>query len=182
MIERVILNAGHGLGNVRAGVYDPGAVSPYGEEHKIAESIATGVAARLPIPCVTTPQATLSQTIRWVRANAKAGDILLSLHMNAGPEKASGVEVVIANPARKEEARVFGEAFADYTFSHLRRVLVDTETPRGRVGILHTPPPAYLLEMGFVTNKDDVERVEKYGRQAVCFALLALQHYLVGQK
>lgn len=119
----------------------------------------------------------LSYVIDWINDTAihdKAGyhDVLLSLHMNQSPKQETrGTLVVIcgdAPPHRYEEARDIARIVANALGTPNLGVMLDTETPRKTIGIVrHTTPPAYLIELGFVSNPDDVKAVESCGKDAV---------------
>jgi N-acetylmuramoyl-L-alanine amidase len=92
----------------------------------------------------------------------------------------SGVECIYSTrvPAREAQAKFIAERFAKYAGVKLRPrpALPDNETPQGMpkpngnegLPILRdTTPPAFLLEMGFISNERDVRTVRTKGATAL---------------
>jgi N-acetylmuramoyl-L-alanine amidase len=202
-ILRVLLNPGHGLGNSKAGSYDPGAISPYGEEATLVADIADAVASQYfrtsdaSVSVIETPKCSpacvekhpfkiirgqrvpyshLAQTIRWVNENAAPFDLLLSLHMNSSYDpKATGTEVFHASPATAEYARVCSKVLSESLMLPDRGPKLPKESHSGSIAILsQTEPRALLAELGFVSNLRDVFAVRTRSVQAVTNAIEAL--------
>lgn len=126
----------------------------------------------------------LQYVIQWInehclKLKSGYGDIVLSVHMNsAESESASGTEVIIDNRApveRYHEAQEIARIVSGVLGIPNRGVKTDRETPRKSIAIVEdTRPPAFLVELGFVTNPRDVQAVEACGAQAVIAAIDAL--------
>jgi N-acetylmuramoyl-L-alanine amidase len=203
-ILRVILSPGHGLGNSKAGSYDPGAISPYGEEAEIVAAISDSVASHYfrsefaTVSVIETPKCSpdcvarhpfkwhrgrripyshLSQTIRWVNENAQPFDLLLSLHLNSSYDhRATGSEVFYANPKNAELARVASQVIAATLGLRDRGPKPEGESARGGIAILsQTKPRALLAELGFVSNINDVSQIKERGVDAVIAAIEAVR-------
>jgi N-acetylmuramoyl-L-alanine amidase len=194
------LDAGHGLSNTRPGRFDPGAVSCYGGEHEIVSRVADLVVdhyANAAVSVVETPSCSdaclkkhpasshLGFKIKFINRNAKrspsgrtVGEVCISLHMNSGPEAASGTEVLYSAAAgakRRAFAAKLSAAVAGTLGTTDRGPLSDTDTPRGSIAILsRTDCPAYLIELGFITNEADVIKVRECGKDAVIAAIEAI--------
>lgn len=171
---RVWIETGHGLNNTTAGIYDPGAASRFGQEHEIVTRIAGGVLAALAAEDVREiPDAfSLFDTIRIINEKALSGDILISLHMNAGPEAATGTEVyyaAVAPHARRLQAHALGNAVANALLIPFRGAKPDTSSQHssGLAILRRTRCAALLLEIAFITNKGDVAAVRERGVPAV---------------
>ena len=186
---------GHGLGNVTPYVYDPGAEWGIHQEAEIVSEIACEVDARIfPVESseygiTLTPACSdacakrhptsshLGYTIRYYNENGAKFDLLLSLHMNAGPPSATGVEVFYsagASDLRKEQARVVSETLSRVLGIKDRGPKPDTDSAVGRLGILRgTKFPALLIEFGFITNPTDVHAVTNCGVDALIAAMEA---------
>lgn len=132
------------------------------------------------IACATTHRGRghLSYLVDWINENAihsksaGYGDVVLALHMNSSENPAmSGVLVVVDNGApsdRHRTAMQISRILAGILGIPDRGVLLDSETPRRSIAIVEkTRPPAYLIELGFVTNPQDVQAVATCGAQAV---------------
>lgn len=184
-IDRIILDAGHGPGNGHGGVYDPGAIGCFHSEHEMVSEVAKRVAG-MSIPLVEVvrvPELPLRDVVAWVNREAGPGDVLFSLHMNAAetPE-ASGVEVLIAlaSPAeRRAEALLLARELSQTLRLKNRGLKFDVESVkgagRGLPIVRDTSCPAFLLELGFISNKNDVAAVEARGAEAIRNAVLALK-------
>ena len=104
------------------------------------------------------------------------------MHMNASVNpNASGVEVIYENtvPGRERLAAAVSRAVARVLELPDRGAKSDAETDRKHVAIVEdTLPPALLIELGFVTNQCDVERVKERGFEALIAAIetIAKEH------
>ena len=206
-VLRIWLDAGHGLGNSRPGVFDTGATSACGSEHEIAYRIVDLVADRFyrdpeaPLTVAETPSCStacaakhkkrghLAYKIDYINDNLKRrpdgrsfGEVVLSLHLNSSSNPStSGVEVLYSHsvPARRRVAAAIAEAVAATLGLPNRGAKSDRDSSRGSIAILNrTECPAYLIEMGFVTNPEDVLRVRECGVDALIAAIsvIAKEH------
>lgn len=200
---RIWLDAGHGLANAKPGVFDTGATSCYGSEHEIVWRIVDLVADTfysnppLDVTVVETPtcntacvtqhkmRSHLSYRIDYVNSNVKrdrvgdpVGEVLLSVHMNSSEnETATGVEVLYSHgvPGRKEVAAAISRAVSGVLGLVDRGAKSDRESARGSIAILNkTDCPAYLLEIGFVSNAGDVKAVREKGHDALVTAIATI--------
>lgn len=178
-IKRVILNPGHGLNNATNGVYDPGAVSDRFEEATIVRSISNAVAVMHTngfVVLVTPLALSLGAVVRWINDQYRPGDFVLSIHMNAGG--GTGTEALYADNAPSErsmQAAMLSVAVASRLGLRDRGAKSDVESPRGRLAILRdTKAPAVLVEMGFIDNANDRNKVMSKGASAVIGGLQAI--------
>ena len=181
-IKRLFIDTGHGTNNTGSG-YDPGARSLYGQEHEIVTRIAGAlVYAMSPLAVEEVPDdIPLRDTPAWINARYERGDYLISLHMNAGPSSASGTEVIYAVTApvgRRLEAAAVSEAIAKVLRVPDRGAKRDIDTPSGKgqglAIVRDTRCPALLIELGFVTNRHDVNAVRNRGVSAVANGIRSL--------
>lgn len=188
MIQRVFLDCGHGPGNGKDGVFDPGAralgTSEYAEVARQLVGLEQAFENIRPV-VLRTPEIGIQHVVAWVNARHALGDLLLSIHMNEGPPKASGVEVVYtyASPTpelRKAQAEAIGKKAASYMGLPFRGTILDSETPNGRQKesgrkglpmLRDSNMPAFILELGFITNKTDLAKVRKKGGTAIAEAI-----------
>jgi N-acetylmuramoyl-L-alanine amidase len=169
-------------------VFDPGAVSKYGTESGIVSYVAEHLVDRpdgptegLSRPSVElTPELSIPGVVRHVNSQAFGDAALLVLHMNASDNpQATGLEVVVNYrtwPFRSRQGREMGEFLAERMGLRFRGVVKDCDTPAGRekpngnkgLPILRdTNVPAFLIELGFVSNPSDVEAVKKHAPAAL---------------
>lgn len=200
-ILRIWLDAGHGLSNARPNVFDTGATSCYGSEHEIVYRITDLVAdhfwrdEQAEVEVIEVPQCStacvakhpksshLAYKIHHINGNLKRrpngrafAEVVLSLHMNsADTERATGTEVLYSHNAGDERARIaraISAAVASTLGTVNRGALSDRDSARGSIAILNrTECPAYLIELGFVSNPDDVRKVRDCGLEAVLAAI-----------
>lgn len=138
------------------------------------------------------PVSHLSFVIDWINDTAirhsdgsAQHDYVLSLHMDAPdddvpePERFSGVSVYYSDEApeqRRHEAEFVSSVVAAKLGIPNKGAHSDTESYRQYLGILrNTAPPALLIELGFVTNPDDVKAVRACGQEAVAAAIAKLR-------
>lgn len=172
-IRRVILNPGHGMNNATMGVYDPGAVADGFEEAQIVRGVCNAAAVMSLSPPrrfeITPHGLSLREVILWVNTRYREGDLILSVHMNAGG--GTGVEVLHSATARQERARqaaAMSAAAAKRLGIKDRGAKSDHESHRGKLAILaNTKAPALLIELGFIDNPADRAKVMANGAAAV---------------
>lgn len=187
-MKTVYIDPGHGLGNVEPGRYDSGAVGHGQTEaaivRKWAETLAyigrvqfgaepldrtwagasqkpeSGLIYILPSEQADRPVA------RRAREAVRLGAThFISLHCNAGGRLATGTETII--PAEPD-------AIDDYQFAQLvqasalaavgrrnRGIKTEAETPRKSLAVMgrHREMSVCLLEIGFISNLRDVQRM-----------------------
>ncbi|MCK6611544.1 MAG: N-acetylmuramoyl-L-alanine amidase [Bacteroidia bacterium] len=102
--------------------------------------------------------------------------IVCDLHFNSGPPKASGVEVFVPTRSTHKE-RVLASAICSrisgITMLPSRGVRSEDQSARGRIGILHEPGTNLLIEVCFISNKDDMAKYQKSKKEiAIELALL----------
>lgn len=104
----------------------------------------------------------LVQRIRWINARSKPSDLLLSLHGNAATNpKARGVTTCYmgGSEAARLEAIKLSKAYSQATGVPVwgGGAFDDRNGRFGRIGMVRdTTPFALLIEMGFVTNREDM--------------------------
>lgn len=199
-VLRIFLDVGHGLGNIRVGQYDPGAVS-CAEEATLVRQVADEVLQEcaLATPSIVVlpdcgtdciqkhprsirgrPKSHLRYKVQWLNHNFKPFDFLISLHANAASEGgASGVEVYYSDDApdiRRRQAEAASAALAAVLELPDRGAKPSWKSQHPRLPILDsTKVPALLFELGFITNPLDTERIEKRGSAAVIAAIEAIR-------
>lgn len=91
---------------------------------------------------------------------------LLEIHFNSvESKKATGTEVVIsqyASPLSIGKGRQIVDTCSKVLGIRNRGILLDNQTPRGRIGVVNLPNPAVLLEICFLSNEDDMKAYNKH--------------------
>jgi N-acetylmuramoyl-L-alanine amidase len=120
-------------------------------------------------------------TERARAARYASADVFLSVHCNAGPPSASGVEAFVAN--RDERSRKLAEKLVEVVIKRGmsgRGVKWDSQSQHSRLGVLrgtYRKMPAVLLELGFLTNRQDAALLkDPHFRNAVAKGVAAVVH------
>jgi len=123
----------------------------------------------------------LHQKIRYLNHHAKKEDLVISLHFNAcSDDTASGTETFYNTLSRRfSPARSFDVAKAVQRTLRARLgtknrgVKPDTAAQHGRLGILRDSIPQNdcLVEIGFLRNKMDMEKIRDNGSEALWLAV-----------
>lgn len=176
------IDTGHGFGNRKPGVNDPGAVGNGAKEAEVVREIA---AAALPLLQASgvdvrmAPDGNITTVrIPWQRKTLTKSDTFIALHMDsAGSSTATGCTVFY--PSDKTYLRIDAEllvtAYATGTGLRNRGAKPDSATAVGRVGVLHaSEAAAFLIELGYMGNKGDIEAVRSNGAQALTTAILTI--------
>lgn len=166
-MKRIFLDPGHGMDNVKPGVYDPGAVAPPSgiEEADIALAWAlTGKAMLL----MAGHEVILSRKTEWSKSplNARVKmaevndcDLYLSLHMNAGPSIANGCEAYYRKPEDRNPAYEAVRSLEEIGFKN-RGIKTEDQSARKKLAVLDFHKPVTLIEIGFITNLSDLLRAQ----------------------
>lgn len=173
----IILDPGHGTGNRKQGVYDPGACSGKFEEAAIAlewvnelrsilqkaghKVIRTRASATDPAPV----------SKRASIAKEYGGAVMLSIHCNAANGKASGAECIYRGALNKEKAAKLSSVTAKALGIKDRGPKVEADSQHGRLAVMAFQP-CLLLELGFIDNDGDrTALLDPVKRGAACEAI-----------
>jgi N-acetylmuramoyl-L-alanine amidase len=163
VVKKIALDAGHGQDNSHPGVYDPGAVSAGIHEADVVllfalELEATLLARDIPV-FMTRINTEIPCPVGKRASRAKKADCthLVSLHCNsAASHHANGIEVLYREEGKdKPLARKIVNAVANATGLKNRGVIKRTDL----AVLKFTPGPAVLIELGFLSNKSDREKL-----------------------
>lgn len=181
---KIALDAGHGS---RPGRPHTGAAANGLVEDEVALDMVARIGHHLRraghLTHCTRPGAELVPIAERARGARTHGcDLLLSIHCNAGPPAARGVEAYAAEG--DERSRAVARRLVDAVSRHGlagRGVKWDSSSQHSRLGILrgtYRRMPAVLLELGFLTSSHDSARLaDKAFREA---AALSLARAIVG--
>jgi len=117
----------------------------------------------------------LKERIRWVNQNCKGNEMLIELHMNSAGAEVKGAEMFFrdGNAYFQGIAEKFLKAYVKSTGQTSRGAKSDSTTRFKRLGIIRdTVPYALLIELGFITNKQELEVM--ISRSALGIANVAL--------
>jgi N-acetylmuramoyl-L-alanine amidase len=156
----IILDPGHGLGNRRAGVYDPGACS---EEHCEA-TIAMAWANQLRGILLAAGHRVVRTRVdhkdpapvgqRAAIARQYRGDIMVSIHCNAANGAAAGTETFYRGAENKPKATQLNLAVVNALGTRNRGIKVESDSQHARLAVM-TFQPCFLIELGFIDHTGD---------------------------
>ena len=179
----IILDSGHGMGNRKPGVFDPGAVSAGIREADIALAWCNEIRGQLMKrgnKVVRTrvdneDPAPVGQ--RAGIARQYGGTVMLSLHCNAATGKASGTETFYRGNTNKAMAERINAAVVAALGTRNRGVKTESSSQHARLAVMAFQP-CYLLEIGFIDNASDRAKMmdpdlRRKACQGIVSALLA---------
>lgn len=163
-MKQIIIEAGH---HFKPGSPDPGAVSGTYKEADLTlyakGRIAHYIRSFYPEVEVLLDKDTdtLKEVLNWIRSVEGSNSIIYSLHWNsASSSAATGVEAFISDKASalsKKMARRAVDVIHKISGIRDRGVKTETQSARGKLGILNTASPATLIEFAFINNPKDRE-------------------------
>jgi N-acetylmuramoyl-L-alanine amidase len=180
------IDAGHGMMNTGIG-YDPGAVGNGRKEADIALEYALTmkqVCVDLGIPYKLTRSVKLQPApLKHRVSRMKGAKALISFHCNSTPG-ATGTETLYSTE-EKDARWCLGVQDAALKGLELRNrgIKDDATTRHGKLAILQGSFPSALLEIGFIDNRDDVQRMtERSRRLKVCYGIATAYIRIYGNK
>jgi N-acetylmuramoyl-L-alanine amidase len=169
-----ILDAGHGLGNRKRGVFDPGAVSNGIREADIAMDWTNELRAILidrGVKVIRTRASNAdpaSISDRAGIARAYGGNVMLSFHCNAATGTASGTETFYRGESNKPMAERLNSAVVQALGTRNRGAKTESASQHTRLAIMAFQP-CFLIELGFIDNASDRAKMLDAGlRQKAC--------------
>jgi N-acetylmuramoyl-L-alanine amidase len=173
----IIIDPGHGMSNRRSGTFDPGAVSDGFREADIALEWANelrGILMDAGHRVVRTRVDNSDPAPIGKRAGIArkfGGNIMLSIHCNAANGTANGTETFYRGESNKTIAKRINQCVVDALGTRDRGVKTESESQHSRLAIMDFQP-CFLLELGFIDNPADRERmIDPVRRKAACEAL-----------
>ena len=116
------------------------------------------------------------------RINPTDKDVVMEFHFNAFNGKASGVEVLIADNANERSkafAKELVEGYARIMGIPNRGVKTESQSARGKLGLMRKKGAVVLPELAFIDNPKDMSAYDSNRTNLVCFtAKTALKYDL----
>lgn len=103
----------------------------------------------------------LAQVIAGINAQSQPNDLILDLHFNAGAPTDRGVEAFVALDANNQEhalATALCALVSQILGTNNRGVKPENQSQHSTLGILHPPGINVLLEIAFISNKQEISR------------------------
>ena len=155
----VFISAGHNPKGQR----DPGAVSGNLSEADLTEefkNILVPIAKGLGLKIVTDkPDEKLADYLKRIKPGN--GSVVIEFHFDSAVNKsASGATSIVGSDADRFD-KLFAKEIVDATAQTLeiknRGVINEAESHRGRLGLMREQGIVTLLEIGFISNPDEME-------------------------
>ena len=179
-MKHVCLDPGHGMSNRRAGVLDSGACAFGKKEAEIAMDWANELRAILQARGHKVTRTRINSTDpapvgeRAGIAEQYGCDIMLSLHCNAANGAANGTETFYRGEANKPMAEKINAAVCKALGTKSRGVKTESQSQHARLAVMAFQP-CFLIELGFIDNAADLERmIDPVRRLAACEAIAEL--------
>jgi N-acetylmuramoyl-L-alanine amidase len=156
----VILDPGHGMGNRRAGVFDPGAVHGDIREADIAMAYANAIRAYIRGAGGRVVRTRVDNNDpapvgkRAGIARQYGGTVMLSIHCNAAGPAVTGAECFYRGEANYDRAAEISAITAQTLGIRDRGAKIEARSQHGRLAVMDFQP-CFLLELGFLTNPAD---------------------------
>lgn len=175
----IILDPGHGMGNRRAGRYDPGAVAGKVTEADIVMAWANEMRdilryMKVPVirtrvnaadPCHVSRRAQIARDYH--------GTIMISLHCNAANGRASGTETFYRGDEHKAQAARLNAAVCTALGTKSRGVKTENDSQHATLAVMSFQP-CFLIELGFIDHAGDrAKMLDPELRRAACAALVS---------
>lgn len=172
MPVKLCIDPGHGLGNKRPGIYDPGAVSGGVTEADVVLAYALAIKFVFLRKLVAKGGPHLDEVLFLTRdessdvtpvgrrddlARASGCTHFLSLHLNAGG--GTGTETFYRDDRDQAFARLAHDGVLEALEFDDRGVKHESRTRLGRLAVLDFEGPACLVELGFVDQLSDREKL-----------------------
>lgn len=171
----IFLSVGHSGGEVGAVAHG---TTEFAECERIGRTVASTINnASTNTPVVFVPTTLkLASRLNWIKHNISAHDLLLELHMDSASPSANGATAFYrdGNMEAKSYAQKVIDAYTASSEIRSRGVKPDTNTRHGSLGICRVHPTACLLELGFLSNKEDLEKMRERSAEALLKTLAAL--------
>jgi len=158
----IYLSAGHNSKS-KSIKQDPGAVNKFGvKEGDLAIEFRNLVAAeltKLGVKFITdSDEESLSMYLKRIQTGT--GSVVVEYHFDAASnETATGSNVIVGADADRLD-KAFAKELADSTSTSLgiknRGVINETESHRGKLGLMREQGTVALVEIGFITNPVDL--------------------------
>lgn len=125
----------------------------------------------------------LTKAIEWINKNAKSGDYVLEYHLDSAGKESTGTFAFYygGNESSRIKAERMMEVYKKSTGIPANRkglVQSDITSRFGRIGIVRDTKSvkknAFLIEMGYITNANELEIVRKKAARAIVLSIFSL--------
>jgi N-acetylmuramoyl-L-alanine amidase len=163
-MKTIILDPGHGMSNRSRSVFDPGACAGGLRECDIALTWANALRAILKAKGAKVVRTRVDNedpapvSARAGIAKEYGGAVMLSFHCNAATGTASGTETFYRGAENLLTAGRINNAVVLALGTKSRGVKTESESQHSRLAVMRFQP-CFLLEIGFIDNPDDRQKM-----------------------
>ncbi|MCK6462841.1 MAG: N-acetylmuramoyl-L-alanine amidase [Candidatus Pacebacteria bacterium] len=148
---KYIIDAGHRKGE--------GANANGINEGELVIKIRDELRKLLPDALYVPDNLTFPETLEFARKNVQADTIAISIHLNSNNNVyLNGTEAYYSD--RRDLAEIFSETVAKRLGTINLGAKHEKYSYFGTLGFLHLPCPGVIVECGYISNKDDVEKIK----------------------
>src|SRR5690606_11290908 len=107
-------------------------------------------------------------------------DVVIEPHFNAFNGKATGVEVLVADNANdrsKAMAKELVDGYASIMGIANRGVKTESQSARGRLGLMRKKGAVALVEICFIDNSNDMKAYDSNRGNLACFTAQVIAKY-----
>lgn len=168
----IFVSAGHG--GFEGNLCDSGAIAfgtTEAQEMILTRDAVVAELRQRRIETLSVPDTlSLAQTIAWINDRCRAGDVAIEMHADAfSNPKVRGASAfyIGSNPSRKADAELILKGYSRRIPEMVSRgAKADTETGVGSLGFCRrVTVPSLLVEIGFLTNIDDLKIIQNRRRE-----------------
>lgn len=169
--RRTYVDIGHGLNNAVPGVYDPGNTAGGKKERKLLDKLMgdAGIDTNPDVQMV--PHGlSLKERTEWAKTNRKSPDEpFVSFHLNSGG--GHGALIIYSDKAGATEKKYAQEIalVVSEALGRPAKAVAEASIGRGQLAIPSSTGggKAFIVELGYMDNPDDVAAIEERGAEAV---------------
>lgn len=180
-MPRLFLSPGHGLGNSKPGLMDPGASANGTTEHaeavKVCDALAAEVqAAGIEVLKVPYEGLSLAQKAAWINARKQPGDILWTIHLDSASATARGATIFYDDkfPSTKPLAEKWLASYCAATGIPSRGAKTDTQAAVGSLLLLSAVGGEMVLwELCYIGNIAELTVVRQKAAHALAGIAIA---------
>lgn len=179
-MKTFILDPGHGMANVRAKVYDPGACAAGHTEAGIVMDWVNELrgilltAGHKVIRTRVDDQDPAPVSRRASIARQYDGDIMISFHCNAATGSATGTETFFRGKENAALATKLNKAVRSVLGTRDRGIKTEAQSQHKTLAIMAFQP-CFLIELGFIDNDHDLAKMlDPTIRRKACEALASV--------
>lgn len=168
----LFISVGHSGGRVGATAYG---TTEFTECAKIARSVEQILRPVLGTSLYMVPtEFDIIPRTAYINAQSLPGDIAIELHMDSGTDRSTGCGVYYRSQTERQGAMKLMSVYREKIGIPIRFTEDHTKSRFGRLGIVaDSRPNTMLIELGFITNRKELDTMREKSAQAIADALIS---------